>query len=464
MAKIPNTIPVTGMIAPTDSLDTYATHDNAYGKGGFKAVATTSDRDAITADRRAANMVVFVDEDKTFYELGTDLTTWTPLDLGADVGNPIVNVTYDGTTGNLTFTKALPEGEGTDPATIVINIPVDNFLKSASYDPNTHILTLTLEDGTEVTVDLADLIDVYTFQNANGITFTTNNADGSTQVTAALDDGSIVEAKLSAELQTKINGAIQSTEKGVANGVAPLDENGKIGDQYLPTDLTTKITVSDLKVGKTPIEIGQTTYYESGSIPTTFNGNWSYVFSDPSKLTADSVKVVATHYAKTTPTRVELVTGGSLTGPTSVTLTSIPASSTKVELSIEVTDTDSNVLSFLVATLVAESVLFYGNDTKETLTDTEVAALTHVLGSSVNYTVTIGDTPGYKYIAIPADKFVNWTTLLDGSNGMPLVVTEQTTAEEPLSVTYNDVVTNYRVFRSTYQLNGGLTIKVNFPS
>lgn len=70
----------------------------------------------------------------------------------------LTGVSYNSNTGDFTFTVA----NGED---IVINTPKENFLQSATYDKVTHILTLTLTDGTEVNVNLEELIDVYAVED-----------------------------------------------------------------------------------------------------------------------------------------------------------------------------------------------------------------------------------------------------------------------------------------------------------
>ena len=78
MAAILGSVPISGFVAPTDSTDIYATHDEEYGRGGYRSVATIVERDAIPVDRRKEGMKVFVrDEDKE-YQLkgGIDNTHW----------------------------------------------------------------------------------------------------------------------------------------------------------------------------------------------------------------------------------------------------------------------------------------------------------------------------------------------------------------------------------------------------
>lgn len=68
---------VIAKVVPVDSLDTYPTHDEQYGFGGFRTVADTTARDAIPAARRKQGMMVQVLANGHFYILDADLTSWT---------------------------------------------------------------------------------------------------------------------------------------------------------------------------------------------------------------------------------------------------------------------------------------------------------------------------------------------------------------------------------------------------
>lgn len=67
------TTTVPAKIAPSSDLDVYPTHDEKYGLGGYRAVATISDRNAITQERRSHGMKVFVTSTSTEYVLGAGL-------------------------------------------------------------------------------------------------------------------------------------------------------------------------------------------------------------------------------------------------------------------------------------------------------------------------------------------------------------------------------------------------------
>jgi hypothetical protein len=60
---------VTDYISTTASSDTYPTHKSVLGNGGHQEVATINDRNAITPERRATGMKVYVAADNTTYEL-----------------------------------------------------------------------------------------------------------------------------------------------------------------------------------------------------------------------------------------------------------------------------------------------------------------------------------------------------------------------------------------------------------
>lgn len=104
MPNIPGSVPIGGFIAPYDSGDSYATQDAIYGRGGLREVATYADRNAITADRRRAGMVVCVQLDSTYWRLLPAPWTytaadWTPFNTGGGGGTylhsqPVASTTW----------------------------------------------------------------------------------------------------------------------------------------------------------------------------------------------------------------------------------------------------------------------------------------------------------------------------------------------------------------------------------
>lgn len=64
---------VPSKIVPYTTSDNYATHDEEYGRGGFRTVNNVSEMNAIPADRRKEGMLVYVKNDK-YYRLNSSNT------------------------------------------------------------------------------------------------------------------------------------------------------------------------------------------------------------------------------------------------------------------------------------------------------------------------------------------------------------------------------------------------------
>ncbi len=87
MSKLQGTI-LASKIVPTDSLDTYATHDDVYGAGGHRSVDTIVERDEISPERRKEGMTVYVKSTKVKYVLEGGLTNefWEAESTGGSTG------------------------------------------------------------------------------------------------------------------------------------------------------------------------------------------------------------------------------------------------------------------------------------------------------------------------------------------------------------------------------------------
>lgn len=79
MAVIPGSVRVAGFIAPTDSTDTYAVTDENYNRGGYRTVNNTTERDAITTDRRKEGMLVYILSTDEYFILKSGIlnANWT---------------------------------------------------------------------------------------------------------------------------------------------------------------------------------------------------------------------------------------------------------------------------------------------------------------------------------------------------------------------------------------------------
>ena len=73
-------------VVPFDTTDSHASHEARYGKGGYRSVADTAERDAIPALRREAGMLVCVLTDGKVWKLGDNLTTWSDYSVTGPQG------------------------------------------------------------------------------------------------------------------------------------------------------------------------------------------------------------------------------------------------------------------------------------------------------------------------------------------------------------------------------------------
>lgn len=122
MAEIIGSVPVAGLMAPTDSGDDYAVTDAVYGRDGLRSVADNAVRNAITADRRRQGMLVFTVDSTSYWRLlpgpwlGTD-ADWVEFKVGLPelknttipaaptVIDEVPVLTYRGAFWSLTFYK-----------------------------------------------------------------------------------------------------------------------------------------------------------------------------------------------------------------------------------------------------------------------------------------------------------------------------------------------------------------------
>jgi len=150
----------------------------------------------------------------------------------------IKSLSYEGATGIMTVTF-------TDNSTETINFPVENFLASASFDHNTNILTLTLTDETNVTVDLSDLIDVYTAENGGGLSVS-NGA-------FSIASGGVTSAMLATEVTNAINAA--KTLTAAAN--QPVSISGNTGSVSAIINASAAVSGGGIKVTGGALELDE---------------------------------------------------------------------------------------------------------------------------------------------------------------------------------------------------------------
>jgi len=81
-------VKVIGAVEPNDLSDKYPTHNEIYGKGGFRSVADLAGRNGITPARRSVGMLVYVISEEKLYQLKGGLVdaNWTEIAFGAGSG------------------------------------------------------------------------------------------------------------------------------------------------------------------------------------------------------------------------------------------------------------------------------------------------------------------------------------------------------------------------------------------
>lgn len=158
MAEIKGTN-VASPIVPFDTTDVHPSHEALYGKGGYRTVATTAERDAIPAARREVGMLVFVAADSLRYRLGADLVTWSIDSSGGGGASSWNELTGKPSTFPPSTHAASHGAAGADPVTV----------------------TVGQVTGLQTALDGKAPKDAPTFTSANGpATFTTDNTTTTT--------------------------------------------------------------------------------------------------------------------------------------------------------------------------------------------------------------------------------------------------------------------------------------------
>ena len=164
----------------------------------------------------------------TFGDKSTKVLTLEELLTGAS---------YDGDTGDFTFTKA--NGEA-----FVVNTPKENFLSDVQYDGTTKIITFTMSSGSTFEVNVSDLIDVYIVKSTNSVEMSIENGNEiSSNVKLSKTEGNIISVETDGLYAKHQDISHLATKDELTTNVNTLDK--KIDDTK--SDLTASI---DTKVDK----------------------------------------------------------------------------------------------------------------------------------------------------------------------------------------------------------------------
>lgn len=139
------------------------------------------------------------------------------LDLKLDAvraDNLVDTVSFDSLTGTFTFHRYNDTSFTID--TVLEKVPISCRLDGTDF-------VLTLEDGTEQRVSLAQFVDIYTFQDTSTIRFI--KAPDSNSYTAEITDGSITLKKLNPEVMTELQRLEQSARASGESAAAKATES-----------------------------------------------------------------------------------------------------------------------------------------------------------------------------------------------------------------------------------------------
>jgi hypothetical protein len=196
-------VKVTGIIVPSNTLDTYAVIDSIYGIDGLRNLSGgTTDLNSITTDRRRAGMLVGVNNGGDYYKLNpapwtNTISDWTLLTLNEFTGGTV--------TGATQFTNGLTAN--TFSATTYLGLPLDIHTTGMTFNPSTYDITIKGNDGVDYTQSLGILatdmsVTGGTYNINTGVVTFTNNSGGTFNVTgftSGMTDSFTTSANLSGE-------------------------------------------------------------------------------------------------------------------------------------------------------------------------------------------------------------------------------------------------------------------------
>lgn len=158
-ASLQAQVKVIGAVEPNALTDKYATHNELYGKGGFRSVADQTERDAITPARRSTGMLVYCLKEDKFYQLkaGLENTNWVESGFGSGSGgNEIIAIEKGGTGASTADGARTNLGLGTlaiqnKDAVAITNGAIDGTLIGNSFPAQGKFTTLDVNSQLNVT-------------------------------------------------------------------------------------------------------------------------------------------------------------------------------------------------------------------------------------------------------------------------------------------------------------------------
>lgn len=148
-----------------------------------------------------------------------------------------VGLAYDSTTGALNVVDATGKTLGT-----AVNLDLERFIESASYDAAEHKIILNFNDDTEaLEIPVGDLVDTYTATNSSTISLTVTGNEFKAEAIVAETAGNMLKATDSGlyVAATDISGKVDKVAKATANDIAVLTAEGGISDSGVKAGTST---------------------------------------------------------------------------------------------------------------------------------------------------------------------------------------------------------------------------------
>lgn len=503
MARIPGSVPVAGIVAPTDDQDVYPVTNPLYQKGGWREVASEEEMNRIPIQRRNEGMIVAVAKpgaDTIYYEYKNN-----QFKIKSFGGAP---ATPD---GSVDMTKYYTKDE-TDSLVDAVRPPdlTNYFTKDETYgkaDVDQLLQGFNVDLSDYYTIDQVDRIidnNRVTLPFTSGPTEPTNSNPGDVWLNT---DNGLWYTNINGKWVSKVN-AIEKEIDTFEDKFLNVDKDEEVlgnvafksgltveKDAKSNTDVVNLRTLTNKLKGVTgggglytndtpcPVNIG--------GIPagTTFAGltneeMWNmllYPYQAPS-VTGLNINIrntleVGTSTANTltvswtTNNQSNIKAGTVRVFVNNIDITpadeTLPLSGTKtftitplrrddngsIPVKVRITDVKNNNKERTV-NINWGSYMYFGTSNKDTLTEDDIKALSNKeMSSNYKRSYNFG-AGGYKYVCYP-NKLGTWKDSFNSSNKLPVPMTRLAN----VNVTNgNGVTQEYAVYRTSNVLGGSLAV------
>jgi hypothetical protein len=230
-----------------------------------------------------------------------------------------ISIAYDGSTGALT----LKDVNNTVLSTV--NIPLDNFVTSGTYNQTTKNLVLTLRDNSVVNIPAADLVKIYNDLDTNTVDITIENDD---------DSNSPTYGKNLISANVKISSASGNAITAVSDGLYVAPSTTKMNKVTTGHADEVLIAAADGDAALSGKKIGGAALYTAGTVTETDNDSESPTYGQEiqrpetaQEVAAKQANLLATEAAVSTAKQDVLTYAGN----TYVLLSNVVATAAEID-------------------------------------------------------------------------------------------------------------------------------------